>query len=447
MHGIVGARTFSLRLLRQKIFSTPLLVVCYTLLGRNSHLMLLDCWRRWKCYWVKRRHWLRARWKFRLTWIHERCAKLFEVWKAFIKEIKDQRLEAETEKAMGISFYRRGAVVRQPTISDMINSSEKESSAYDFEKNKGFANKPLLGKCFAVMNDGAEGKLALMPDRREFMTLMKAFWERPQVGTEEGGSALNSTRSHSKTGKAEGGHASSDSEDSQGDQVLLPANNRILDEEADVFAALSALDLRRLAECVLSQQEVLPEHIERFSVGLGDKYVPLVALLLARCTPYMAKRILLGDLKDQIMRCNSPLIALLIGTHVTRWSDVQLTIREVKSATDDQVLAPKAGSGFQTVFILRSLALVLLKQRCRDLIDQCSIDPTRKEEYTEAEGVALVLRRKKLQKLWRTEEVVRDLLGVQPDPAAEEEKEALRVSYAEYYVGKVGTRVEQLPHT
>lgn len=309
MHGIVASRTFSLRILRQKIFSTPLLIVCYTLLGRGAHLMLLDCWRRWKCYWAKRRHWLRARWQFRVTWIQERCAGLFQIWKEFVKDNKARRLEAEKEKAMGLAFHRRGGLVRQPTKTTLMNSAEKEITAEEYEKGKGFANKKMLAKCFAVMNDGAEGKLAMIPSKGEFMTLMKAFWQRPQVEKEHNAGAGAVSSPNTTRGKeqeegsgAGGGGASSDSDESQSGVELVSTSNRVLDEDSEVFAALAALDLKKLAHCVLSQQEVLPEHIERFCVGLGDKFVPLVALLLARCTPYIAKRVLLGDLKDEVNR-------------------------------------------------------------------------------------------------------------------------------------------------
>ena len=434
MHGIVASRTFSLRILRQKIFSMPILMLCYTLQSRDAHLMLLDCWRRWKSYWTKRKNWLRARWKFRLTWVHERQAHIFGEWKKYVKLVKTERLEKEAHGAMGHSANRRKGVVRSETKTDFVESSEKQNAREEFERGLFFAGKPLLVQCFTAMNDGAEGKLDMMPNKNEFVTLLRSLWERPLI-----------KKASPDTKQSEQGTAKQEQEDdvsttstlSQMSEQLVPVNDRELNVDSDVFAALASLDMKELANCVLTNEEILPEHVERFSIGLGDNYVPLVAMMLHKCTPYIAKRIILGDLKDQVMRCNSPLMALLIGTHVSRWSSLQLTTREVKSLTDDKILEKKSGSSFQMVFIVRCLALVLLKQRCRDLINTCKIEPSRKASLSEEEGVALVLRRQKLQKLWHTEEVMRDLLGVPLDPVLEEEKVRLKAEYAEFYVGKV----------
>lgn len=46
--GIIASRTHSLRELRQNLFQPKVLYLCYTLLNRVGHLMLLDCWQRWK---------------------------------------------------------------------------------------------------------------------------------------------------------------------------------------------------------------------------------------------------------------------------------------------------------------------------------------------------------------------------------------------------------------
>ena len=358
-----------------------------------------------------------------------------------MKKIKAQKQEIASIDAMGVSVYRRNALVRQATCSDFVTSSEKEATRDEYEKSLGFANHKLLAKCFAVMNNGAEGKLELLPDRREFMTLMKVIWERPSEPRPPPQTATSTYRGEEKekedTSPDEDKKCDKNSSEESPTKISM---NRPLDEESEVFAAVAALNMKKLAQCVLDKKEIQPELIERFSVGLGDKYVPLVSMLLAKCTQYMAKRILVGDLKDQIMKCNSPLMALLIGTHITRWDNLQLTTREVKSVTEDVTLSRKAGSTFQFTFIIRTLTLVLLKQRCRDLINACAVDPGKKS-YTEEEGVALVLRRKKLHKLWRTEEVMRDLLGLSPDPVLEDEKEQLKAQYAEYYVGKVQTQV------
>lgn len=106
--------------------------------------------------------------------------------------------------------------------------------------------------------------------------------------------------------------------------------------------------------------------------------MPLVCLMLARCTPYVAKRILVGDIdahvrqltlsiltitRKQIMRCNNPLVAVLIGTHVDRWSKMNITRREVKSATSDVELQTFVGSSYQSMIMWRLIVAMVLKER------------------------------------------------------------------------------------
>lgn len=40
--------------------------------------------------------------------------------------------------------------------------------------------------------------------------------------------------------------------------------------------------------------------METLATFLGDKFIPIVALLLSACLPFVAKRILKGDLDDMV---------------------------------------------------------------------------------------------------------------------------------------------------
>jgi hypothetical protein len=92
-----------------------------------------------------------------------------------------------------------------------------------------------------------------------------------------------------------------------------------LDFEDGIYKAMVAMDVTKAMEPILDGVVVTPEHVEKLSVAMGDRFLPLVSLLLSRCASYVAKRILLGDLKEQVLLCNNPLMCLLLGTHVARF--------------------------------------------------------------------------------------------------------------------------------
>lgn len=114
-----------------------------------------------------------------------------------------------------------------------------------------------------------------------------------------------------------------------------PTSQRV-DSDDKIYKAMVAMDVTKALAPILDGAVVTPEHVEKISMAMGDRFVPLVALLLSRCTSYIAKRILLGDIKDQVLLCNNPLMCVLIGTHVTRWDEIKLTRRELVSLTEDK---------------------------------------------------------------------------------------------------------------
>jgi hypothetical protein len=78
---------------------------------------------------------------------------------------------------------------------------------------------------------------------------------------------------------------------------------------------------------ILDGAEVLPEHIESMCVHAGDRHTVITALLLSRCPAYLAKRVLLGDVKDVVMSCNNPLTSVMLGHQISRYpSSIYLTI-------------------------------------------------------------------------------------------------------------------------
>lgn len=75
------------------------------------------------------------------------------------------------------------------------------------------------------------------------------------------------------------------------------------DESADdnsLSRCIVRVDIPGVVNALLNGEQVFPKHLEEVSVCLGDKYVPLVALLLSRCPAYVAKRILKDDTKREV---------------------------------------------------------------------------------------------------------------------------------------------------
>jgi hypothetical protein len=139
---------------------------------------------------------------------------------------------------------------------------------------------------------------------------------------------------------------------------------------------------------VIEGVDIPPELIERVAVHVGDRYIPLVAVLLSRSISYVAKRVLLNDCKEMVMRCNNPLTALLIGQHITRsafffqdcsvvldgkscesqcengpLSRMTLVHFTTLSCNLDPALSTKIGSKYQSVILVRLLTVMLFRKR------------------------------------------------------------------------------------
>lgn len=115
-------------------------------------------------------------------------------------------------------------------------------------------------------------------------------------------------------------------------------------------SSLTHMDPTKAIAAILEGIEISPELIEQTCVHIGDKYIPLVVILLSRCVPFIAKRILLNDCKELVLKCNNPLTAMMIGHHISRWEQLRITRRELNSLTNDSGTLP-----FPSLFILFEL--------------------------------------------------------------------------------------------
>lgn len=122
-----------------------------------------------------------------------------------------------------------------------------------------------------------------------------------------------------------------------------------------------------------------------------------------------------GDIADQVLQCTNPLACAVIGTHVSRWALANITRREQDNLTEDRALTKFVGCGFQTVVFVRIAVLLLLRNKA-DELEKTSAKPAAGVSLSEDEEVALVLRRRKISRLWEIEESLTQVIGLDIPP-------------------------------
>eukprot|EP01041_Mallomonas_annulata_P000689 gene689-1318_t len=127
--------------------------------------------------------------------------------------------------------------------------------------------------------------------------------------------------------------------------------------------ALDAMDISAVIEAIKRGSQVRSHHVAQMAAHFGDKYVCLLAVLLGFAPAYCAERVLRCDINQQIMVTPSPLAAVLLTSHIARWSRRELTLREVAALARDDALSNATGSKFQTNVMWRAITLRLIQQR------------------------------------------------------------------------------------
>ena len=82
---VIGRRAGVLRILRQNVNDRKVMVCAYAFMGLNTHVIMLDCWRRWVLWWKNRCQWKTSLWKYRYLWFSNRQHAIFQAWKSLVR--------------------------------------------------------------------------------------------------------------------------------------------------------------------------------------------------------------------------------------------------------------------------------------------------------------------------------------------------------------------------
>lgn len=65
---IIGKRSVALKQLRSNFCDRKIVICAYALLSKDSHVLMVDCWRKLVHYWQCRRKWKAFRWHYNYQW-------------------------------------------------------------------------------------------------------------------------------------------------------------------------------------------------------------------------------------------------------------------------------------------------------------------------------------------------------------------------------------------
>jgi hypothetical protein len=210
------------------------------------------------------------------------------------------------------SSRRQGMIrVNQTRGASLISSSSSisESKGQFVLERFGWYTGPHLHELIHLVEEGSAGRLSAAPSMTEFQLCCRTIWSRHSPEEAISTSLVSGTTATERASAA-----------LEGEEAISP--------EVALQNAILGMDTNKALQAILDGVSISPALIESTSVHIGDKYIPLVAVLLSRCVPYVAKRILLNDCKEMVMRCNNPLTALLIGHHISRSVNFLLRVSE-----------------------------------------------------------------------------------------------------------------------
>ena len=134
---------------------------------------------------------------------------------------------------------------------------------------------------------------------------------------------------------------------------------RRLEEAVQDVNALEA------ATAIASGARVESSHIRRIMTRITADHAPFFSLLLSHCPAYSAKVVCSQSVDEELNRCVSPLIVIILKTHIDRWRRVEVTARELKTLMLEA--APVISSRTLSVSMWRTLvrlSVEKMREKC-----------------------------------------------------------------------------------
>jgi hypothetical protein len=65
---VIDKRTTALKKLRMNLCDRKIVICAYAFLNKNSHVLMVDCWRKFLHYFKCRKNWKNFRWQYNFQW-------------------------------------------------------------------------------------------------------------------------------------------------------------------------------------------------------------------------------------------------------------------------------------------------------------------------------------------------------------------------------------------
>ena len=92
---VISKRITKLRRLKEVAQDRRVVICAYALMRRDDHVMMVDCWRRWKLYFASVARWKAVSWNYQLMWHEGVTRSLFNAWRMYTHTRIDHRQKGD----------------------------------------------------------------------------------------------------------------------------------------------------------------------------------------------------------------------------------------------------------------------------------------------------------------------------------------------------------------
>jgi hypothetical protein len=85
---VLGRRAATLKMLSNSMYDRRVQICAYALMGYDANVIMIECWRRWKCWWRNKRRFTQMMWSYRYNYYATRSGVIFEHWKDYVAYLK-----------------------------------------------------------------------------------------------------------------------------------------------------------------------------------------------------------------------------------------------------------------------------------------------------------------------------------------------------------------------